>query len=336
MPPSTARPDDPHTPATTSYPKPPVANRTRRRARIVGIVAVVLLALSAIAFVAAWILTSTVVGEHECRPVVREHPSAHGALPEALTGDVLRVMTLNIAHGRSDGRHQALQGRGAIVSHLDRIAAVLRRERPEMVALQEADGPSSWSGRFDHVTYLAEHAPFCRSLRGEHVHGAGLHYGTALLSTREVHDPLSVTFAPSPPTFPKGFVVGAVRWPTGRETDIVSFHLDFSRDSVRRRQVADMVATLSARSRPMIVMGDANCGWADTDSPLRALVAGLDLHAFDPEDEAAVTFPTLRRRLDWILLSRELEFIDYRVVPDVVSDHFGVVAEVRWRSTGPR
>ena len=34
------------------------------------------------------------------------------------------------------------------------------------------------------------------------------------------------------------------------------------------------------------------------------------------------------RRLDWILISTDLDFISYAVWPDVVSDHLGVVAEI--------
>src|SRR5258708_3463709 len=51
--------------------------------------------------------------------------------------DSLRVFSLNLAHGRRDGEHQVLQSRVAIRSHLDRVAAVLRREAPDLVALQE-------------------------------------------------------------------------------------------------------------------------------------------------------------------------------------------------------
>lgn len=32
---------------------------------------------------------------------------------------------------------------------------VITRENPHVVALQEADGPSFWSGKFNHVDYLA-------------------------------------------------------------------------------------------------------------------------------------------------------------------------------------
>ena len=42
------------------------------------------------------------------------------------------------------------------------------------------------------------------------------------------------------------------------------------------------------------------------------------------------TYVSRERRFDWILISNELEFISYRVLPDIISDHFAVVAEVKW------
>ncbi len=52
--------------------------------------------------------------------------------------------------------------------------------------------------------------------------------------------------------------------------------------------------------------------------------------AYRPELDQP-TFPAASpaRRLDWILASPELEFVTYRPVEAYLSDHLGVVAEVR-------
>ena len=70
----------------------------------------------------------------------------------------MKVMTLNIAHGRKDGPNQVFQKARTIKSNLDEIAEVVNREKPDVLALQEADGPSIWSGGLDQVKYLAEKA----------------------------------------------------------------------------------------------------------------------------------------------------------------------------------
>ena len=285
--------------------------------------------VTAMALVAALVAPVWVAGAGQATPQVVTYttPARAADAPQP----TLRVMTLNVAHGRGNGRHQLLTRKKTHRAKLDDVAAVLARERPDVAALQEADGPSVWSGRFDHVAHLATAAQFARSVRGEHVSGMKLSYGTALLSMLPLEKPLSVTFAPSPPTPSKGFVVATVAWPGNPEVevDVVSVHLDFARKKVRRRQVAGMVEALAGRGRPLIVMGDLNCQWADEDSPLRTLAEKLKLTAYKPEAKDMQTFPKLKRRLDWILISSELEFARHEIVPDRVSDHLGIVCDIR-------
>ena len=70
----------------------------------------------------------------------------------------MKFVTLNLAHGRKDAWHQALLRRATIQANLNEVARILRQEEPDVVALQEADAPSLWSGRFDHIAYLSEKA----------------------------------------------------------------------------------------------------------------------------------------------------------------------------------
>ena len=243
----------------------------------------------------------------------------------------LRVMTLNVAHGRRNGPHQLLQRRARIESNVDDIAAVLKRESPDIVALQEADGPSFWSGRFDHVRHLAQRAGFPHAVRGEHARALKVCYGTALLSTLPLVHPVSVTFPPVPLTFPKGYVVSTITWPNdgGLQVDVVSVHLDFVRAFVRKRQAAEMISRLRQRGRPLIVMGDFNCEWTSREPTLRTLASRLGLRAYRPEAAGLRTFRRVRRRLDWVLVSRDFEFVTYGALPDHISDHLGVVSELR-------
>ena len=242
----------------------------------------------------------------------------------------MKVLTLNIAHGRRSGPHQLLQGRARIESNVDDVATVLRRERPHVVALQEADGPSFWSGRFDHVRHLAERAGFAHAVRGDHARALEVRYGTALLSMLPLSDAVSVTFPPVPLRFPKGYVVSTVTWPNdgGLQVDVVSVHLDFARPSVRRRQVAQVIKRLRQRGKPLVIMGDFNCEWAGREPTLRLLASKLNLKAYLPEASGLKTFRRMRRRLDWILVSPQFDFLSYQALPDPISDHLGVVSEL--------
>ncbi|MCH8046150.1 MAG: endonuclease/exonuclease/phosphatase family protein [Planctomycetes bacterium] len=249
---------------------------------------------------------------------------------EAQAVSSLKVMTLNLAHGRSDGAHQALLSRSAIRENLDRVAEMLRREQPAVVALQEADGPSIWSGRFDHVKYLAEAGRYSHHFRGEHVKGLRLSYGTALIAQMPLADTASQTFSPTPPTFSKGFVVGTLLWP-GSETQVtvVSVHLGFARRSVRESQIRQMIDLLAGKRGPLIVMGDFNCQWTGSEETLRTLAAELNLRAYEPDQSQGATFPSTGKRLDWILISSDLQFVRYEVIAETLSDHRAVAAEIK-------
>lgn len=247
--------------------------------------------------------------------------------------DTFHVISLNIAHGRRTRLHQALVRNETIRRNLVDIAEMLAREQAHLVALQECDGEAIWSGNTHQASFLAEDGLFPFFVLGRHVKGMKLDYGTALLSEFPLHRAASVTFRPTPPTFSKGFVIATARIPFGetfRDVDVVSVHLDFSRKRHRRRQVERLILELAGRPRPLIVMGDFNCEWDWKDSAVQRLVNGLKLEAFNPLTETP-TFLTTGHRLDWILISDDLEFVRYEVLPDRVSDHQPVLAELRFR-----
>ncbi|HPK65082.1 MAG TPA: endonuclease/exonuclease/phosphatase family protein [Thermoanaerobaculia bacterium] len=252
----------------------------------------------------------------------------------------LRLLTLNMAHGRRRARHQALVRRSTLAANLHLIAAVLRREAPDVVALQEADGPSTWSGRFDHIHTLARLAGYRHAFRGRHqrlqveLHrlgvALGLDYGTALLSRLPLADLTSHAFRANWRDT-KGFVAGAIALPGGGAIDVVSVHLDFLHPAVRRRQVAQLVARVRNRQRPLAILGDFNCEWGHERTALQLLARELSLVPWPGPSRP--TYPARRPLvcLDWILVSEELEFVGYRTLADPLSDHLGVLAEVELR-----
>ena len=260
-----------------------------------------------------------------CAPHQHALVMAPTGLPSPQESELLTVLTLNVAHGRGDGFHQAIQSRARIDGQLEEIAKVLRQQTPRVVGLQEADGPSLWSGRFDHVHRLAVDAGFAWHLRGKHVQRMGLDYGTALLTQTEPINARSVTFPPTPPTFTKGFVVATLHH-GGHAIDVVSIHLDFARAEKRAQQIEELIKILQERPRFRIILGDFNSGFQDP--PIQRLLQALDLHTFEPRANLD-TFPKTGARLDWILASVQLEFADHQVLQDVLSDHRAVVARLR-------
>ena len=252
----------------------------------------------------------------------------------AIESTFIRAVTLNVAHGRKDGRNQMLLGEETIRSNLVEVADFLDRSEADVIALQEVDAESKWSGKFNHLDFLSENSAFVCSYHGIHASGRMYDFGTALLAQKPFRDSFTHSFKPSWPTTTKGFSFAALDWnpggalPEPTVVNFVSVHLDFSRRSVRRSQVEEMVAALSQIEGPMVMMGDFNTDWEAKESSLKSLAEQLNLSAFEPTAEGLSTYGKKGARLDWILISDDLEFSDYSVLPEVMSDHFAVAAEI--------
>jgi endonuclease/exonuclease/phosphatase family metal-dependent hydrolase len=269
----------------------------------------------------------------------RRRGEAEPAPAPAVAPPGLRVLTLNVAHARRQAQHQALLKEPTLRRNLEAIAAVLGRERSDVVALQEADGPSAWSGGFDHVETLAQLAGFDHTFRGEHnpfsLGRLDLSSGTALLSKLPLEAPRSHAFQQNWRDT-KGFVAATVTPDAlgGTAVDVVSIHLDFLAERVRRRQIEQLVDRFAGSGRPLAVLGDFNCELGERRRSFDLLAHELRLRPV--ERGGSPTFPAWRPlvRLDWILVSPELEFVRYRTLEDRLSDHLGVVAELRLRGAG--
>ena len=252
---------------------------------------------------------------------------------ETVVGDTLNLLTINMAHGRGTAMNQLLVSVPQHRKNLDEVAALLVTSDADVIALQEADAPSLWSGSFDHIEYLAEATGHRVSVHGYHADKWLYTYGAALLSRFKMSDVDSHRFAPSWPTAGKGYVRGTLMWSNQnsvRPVTMVSVHLDFSRLSVRQAQVAELIGDLNGVRTPLIIMGDFNADWSTEDSPVRVLARAMDLRVFRPGFNGLGTYKEINR-LDWILISDELKFVEFAVRPDIVSDHLAVEAKIGWR-----
>jgi endonuclease/exonuclease/phosphatase family metal-dependent hydrolase len=266
--------------------------------------------------------------------IKKEQPVPADAPRAIINNPTLKVMTLNLAHGRKDGLNQLLKSGGAIRRNLEEIAIIFDKHGADVVALQEADAPSFWSGGFDHVALLAEQAGYPFYENSHQANSWFFSYGTALLSRANLSGVMHHTFRPSPPTMNKGYTLGQLAWQPGTAepvlVDIVSVHIDFSRKSVREQQSAELSETLAGRGNPIIIMGDFNSDWSADEQVVRALAERADLHVYRPESEDLATYANTKR-YDWILISKQLEFVSLEVLPDILSDHSAVVAEIGMR-----
>ena len=245
----------------------------------------------------------------------------------------LKVVTLNVAHGRKTDFHQVLLSAGTIRQNLVDISMVLKKASADIVALQEADGPSWWSGDFDHVALLAGKTGLSWYSLAPYMDVWGLKYGAAILSRRPYLDTGAHRFEASWPSPAKGFLIVRFGWyPEGSVSgapvcvDAISVHLDFSRPAVRALQISELRKTIAGKGSPLIIMGDFNSDWLSEDSVVEALARQSGLQVYHAEATHLATYGA--RRLDWILISNDLEFLSYAVLPDQISDHLAIIAEI--------
>jgi endonuclease/exonuclease/phosphatase family metal-dependent hydrolase len=235
--------------------------------------------------------------------------------PASLDRDLV-VMTYNI-----EG-HAALLDR----QHLDEVSALILREKPEIVGLQEVHR-NTWQSRFtDQAEELAARTgmnvifgPSFRIRDGE--------YGNAVLTRgdvlRAVVHPLPsigeprtllqvwITVAGRPVCF---FVTHLVTW--GKITS-----------ALRAEQLGCIASHLGATTVPWILVGDLNA------TPVAAEIDEFsrrgDVRAGDP---GKPTHSLTRRQLDYVFADPRWDLLSARVVEGGPSDHMAIISVLRERS----
>ena len=250
----------------------------------------------------------------------------------------LRLVTFNIAHGRGLNPVQGTTSARKLRVNLRRIAALLARLAPDIVALQEIDERSRWAGNFDHLDYLRVHAGFAHAAFGINNRRAGLFnlsYGNAFLSRHPLREAETVVFGRR--SFgEKGFLfveadVG------GRRIPLVNVHLPFSSRTQRLRQLDRLVSWLREKHRlrsaawsvPPVICGDFNNPGTSNDATASLLSHLGDYCDYELHPGVGRTFPSLlpRRTLDFVFLPAGCAGARSEIVPAILSDHRPVLAE---------
>jgi endonuclease/exonuclease/phosphatase family metal-dependent hydrolase len=244
----------------------------------------------------------------------------------------LDVLTLNLWGANGPAR-----------ARMERLAAWLRRERPDIVLLQEVehlDGSAQAEllARAAGYNHIAE-------IRTARVAGEGL----AVLSGHPVHalPPLRLPLAAL--DHPRAVQQVDVVTPSG-SVRVANTHLAWrlNASAARRKQARALLRALAASGRPVVLGGDLND--VPGSGPLRALaqagfadccVTARPPITFDCANEFLWQHELAGRRVDHVL-ARGLALGQARVVLNgadgpIVSDHYGVRAELRWpaRRSGP-
>lgn len=156
----------------------------------------------------------------------------------------LRVMCWNLHHGAGeDGKVD-----------LERIAAVIRTQKPDLVALQEVDKHCRRTGEVDQTAVLAKLTGLA-GVFGKAMDHDGGEYGQAILSRH----PLGETQVHRLPgdgepriAFEASVTIG------GEALRMVTVHLDHQQDARRLKQAQVVAGILAGINAPVILAGDFN------------------------------------------------------------------------------
>lgn len=252
-------------------------------------------------------------------------PSAGTAAP-----DELRVLVYNIHAGKDAGG----------VGNLERVARLVREQRVDIALLQEVDQGTTRSGGTNQPAELGLRTGlgfvFGRTLDYQ---GGG--YGIAILSRFPVRADTLVHLPVEPPQEraggshePRGALLLTVETPAG-PLHLLNTHLDASGTDVYRMQEArHIVALLDSLRRtgaPVMAGGDFN------SLPTSPVVATLTASGVRDGwvacggEGSGLTYPAAEpvKRIDYLFLSPGIDCHAAKVVGGEISDHRGVLFEVK-------
>lgn len=258
----------------------------------------------------------------------------------------MRVMTYNIRHGLGN---TGPDGDAAAVD-LARIAGVIARHDPDIVAVQEVDRFWTRSGQVDQPACLARllDMSVCYAanvvLPPEEKDAPAREYGVATLTRLPVVAHRAEALPVAPGWEPRGMLLTEIV-AGSRRVLVINTHLQVDqpgREDEGRRQRADQAAAVLEAVRkaglPVIVMGDFN---GTPDAPELAAF-------FDPANGLRDAWPVGGRgtgatipaapgrdavdRIDYIIASARFEVERAEVIVDdetrMASDHYPVVADL--------
>lgn len=239
------------------------------------------------------------------------------------SGD-LKVMTYNVHHCNPPSKSAV----GEI--DIDTIAGVIKKQNPDLVALQEIDDHTSRSGAFNEAGVIAQKLNMYYYF-GKAIDYGGGGYGVAILSKYPLSDTRTI---PLPST--QGFkgetrvlALATIALPNGKSVRFSSTHLEVSSGANRDLQIKEINRIATAEALPFIIGGDFNS--AEGSTVIQELDKAFTRTCEQCEPTIPVHHPT--KAIDFIAFSKNVPFkvLSHRVIPEqYASDHLPVVAVLQY------
>lgn len=236
----------------------------------------------------------------------------------------LKLMSYNVHHCNPPARPGVID--------VDAIAAVIKKENPDIVVLQEIDVNTGRSGKINQAALLAMKAGYPSFFFARAIDYDGGQYGIAILSKYT----LAKTQVHRLPTDakaggePRVLATATIMLPGDKVLSIGCTHLDAENDPASRLlQIREITRLASELTTPFLIAGDFN---ATEGSPVINLLDEKFVRTCQP---CQPTFPDSD--------ARAIDFIAYRlpehfsvqnhqtISGTAASDHFPVVATLETR-----
>lgn len=266
---------------------------------------------------------SMVIGPGLCFKAHAQVKNGHGAL---------KVMTYNILHGAAPGLAKT-----ADKIDLNQVAAIIKSQNPDIVAIQEVDSLWPRSKNQDQTKVLSEltglgyyHYSDSRSFTDT----AGWGYGIGILSKYPLTDTMSVFLDHNSHPGSENWVnsVATITLENNQKIRFICAHYDYLNEDNRIMEVTETNLMADTSSLPVILAGDLNAH--PGSAPITILTKAFKRSCAD----CAPSFPSSgpRVKLDYIMSSKKSGFmvqnsgvIDNKATR-FASDHLPYIVEYSW------
>ncbi len=232
----------------------------------------------------------------------------------------LKVMSYNIHHCNPPSKPDIID--------LDAVANAIKKEDPDLVALQEVDINTERSGKVNQAAQLALKTGLKSFYFAKAIDHEGGDYGVAILSKYPLDDIQTYRLPMDAATKgePRVLAVAIATLPGGKKIRIASTHLDAQKAPVNRLlQIKAIDSIAASETLPFIIAGDFN---AEENS---AIIKTLDKGFKRTCSNCAPTIPVInpKKAIDFIAYKPGalLDVKSHQVVNETyASDHLPVVA----------
>jgi endonuclease/exonuclease/phosphatase family metal-dependent hydrolase len=224
----------------------------------------------------------------------------------------LKVMTFNIHHGENNlGK-----------TNLTRVVELIKKHKPDLVALQEIDSGAIRSGKLNQMRILSLLSDYEEAF-GKTIDFQGGKYGLGILSAHPIESVQRLKLPNPDSTEPRLLMCALVELSNNKYVRFCNTHLDHQSPLNRGLQAAVINENLQNSLYPVIVGGDFNA--TAEDHTLEAMTKYWNDAGANTQ---WATYPGNGKRIDYFWTHKESTFkvLDYVVLYEpTTSDHQPVI-----------